>query len=44
MVDVVTVADVDDKERIGNSLVENLTLKIVRDISQYIEAEVCSRF
>ena len=35
-VDVVTVADVEYEERVGNSLVEILTLKIVQDI----EAEV----
>ena len=38
--DIVTVADVDDKERVGNSLVEILTLKIVQDI----KAEFWSRF
>ena len=37
---VVTVADVDDEEHVGNSLVEILTLKTVQDI----EAEVWSRF
>ena len=36
LVDVVTVADVEYEERVGNSLVEILTLKIVQDI----EAEV----
>ena len=40
LVDVVPVADFNDEERIGNSLVEILTLKIVQDI----EAEVWSRF
>ena len=40
LVDVVTVADVDGEERVGNSLVEILTLKIVQDI----EAEIWSRF
>ena len=29
LVDVVTVADFDDEERVGNSLVEILTLKVV---------------
>ena len=37
---LVSVADVDDEEFVGNSLVEILTLKIVQDI----EAEVWSRF
>ena len=37
--DVVTVAEVDDEQRIANILVENLTLKIVQDI----EVEVWSR-
>ena len=36
LVDLVSVADFDDEERVGNSLVEILTLKIVQDI----EAEV----
>ena len=40
LVDVVTVADVEYEERVGNSLVEILTLKIV----QGIEAEVWSIF
>ena len=40
LVDVITVSDVDVEERVGNSLVEILTLKIVQDI----EAEVWSRF
>ena len=40
LVDVVTVADVEYEERVGNSLVEILTLKIVQDI----EAEVWKRF
>ena len=40
LVDVVTVADVEYEERVGNSLVEILTLKIVQDI----EDEVWSRF
>ena len=40
LVDIVTVADVDYEERVGNSLVEIFTLKIVQDI----EAEVWSRF
>ena len=39
LVDVVVVADVDYEDRVGNSLVEILTLKIV----QNIEAEVWSR-
>ena len=39
LVDVVTVAEVDDEQRIANILVENLTLKIVQDI----EVEVWSR-
>ena len=39
LVDVVIVADVDEEERVGNSLVEILTLKIVQDI----EVEVWSR-
>ena len=39
LVDVI-VADLDFEERVGNSLVEILTLKIV----QNIEAEVWSRF
>ena len=38
LVEVVTVADVDDEERVGNSLVEILMLKIAQDI----EAEVWS--
>ena len=37
---LVSVADVDDEEFVGNSLVEILTLKIVQDM----EAEVWSRF
>ena len=40
LVDVVIVADVDDKERVDNSLVEIMKLKIVRDI----KVEVLSRF
>ena len=40
LVDVVIVADVDEEEHVGNSLVEILTLKIAQDI----EAEVWSRF
>ena len=40
LVDVVTVADFDDEEHVGNNLVEILTLKAVH----YIKAEVCSRF
>ena len=32
LVDVVTVAEVDDEQRIANILVEILTLKIVQDI------------
>ena len=36
LVELVSVADFDDEERVGNSLVEILTLKIVQDI----EAEV----
>ena len=40
LVDVITVSDVDVEERVGNSLVEILTLKIVQDI----ESEVWSRF
>ena len=36
LVEIVTVADVDDEEGVGNSLVEILMLKIVQDI----EAEV----
>ena len=39
LVDVVTVAEVDDEQRIANILVEILTLKIVQDI----EVEVWSR-
>ena len=31
LVDVVTVADVEYEERVGNSLIEILTLKIVQD-------------
>ena len=38
--DNITVADVDDEERVGNSLFKILTLKIVKDI----KAEVRSRF
>ena len=38
--DNITVADVDDEERVGNSLFKILTLKIVKDI----KAEVWSRF
>ena len=37
---IITVADVDDEERVGNSLFKILTLKIVKDI----KAEVWSRF
>ena len=37
---LVSVADVDDEEFVGNSLVEILTLKIVQDM----EAEVWSRY
>ena len=40
LLEVVTVADVDDEERVGNSLFKILTLKIVKDI----KAEVWSRF
>ena len=40
LVDVVIVADVDDKERVDNSLVEIMTLKSVRGI----KVEVLSRF
>ena len=40
LVDVITVADFDDEERVGNSLVVILTL----EIGQYIKAEVWSRF
>ena len=40
LVDVITVSGVDVEERVGNSLVEILTLKIVQDI----EYEVWSRF
>ena len=40
LVDIVTVADADDEGRVGNSLVEVLTLKIVQDT----DAEVWSRF
>ena len=40
LVDAVTFSVVDVEERVGNSLVEILTLKIVQDI----ETEVCSRF
>ena len=40
LVDVVIVADVDDKERVDNSLVEIMTLKIVRGI----KVEALSRF
>ena len=40
LVDVVTVADFDDGERVGNSLVVILTL----NIGQYIKAAVWSRF
>ena len=40
LVDVITVSDVDVEERVGNSLVEILTLKIVQDM----ESEVWSRF
>ena len=40
LVDVVIVADVDDKERVDNSLVEIMTLRIVRGI----KVEVLSRF
>ena len=39
LVDVVTVAEVDDEQHIANILVEILTLKIVQDI----EVEVWSR-
>ena len=39
LVDVVTVAEVDDEQRIANILAEILTLKIVQDI----EVEVWSR-
>ena len=43
LVDVVTVADVDGEERVGNSLVEILTLKIVQGIEAellYFETDV----
>ena len=40
LADIVTVADVDNEERVVNSLVEILMLKIVQDM----EAEVWSRF
>ena len=40
LVDIVTFADFDDEERVGNSLVVILTL----EIGQYIKAEVWSRF
>ena len=40
LVDVITVSDADVEERVGNSLVEILTLKIVQDI----EDEVWSKF
>ena len=40
LADIVTVADVDNEERVVNSLVEILMLKIVEDM----EAEVWSRF
>ena len=40
LVDVVTVSVVDVEERVGNSLVEILMLKIVKDI----ESEIWSRF
>ena len=36
LVDIVTVADVDDEERVGDSLVETLKLKF----GQYIKGEV----
>ena len=36
LVDVITVADFDDEERVGNSLVEILTLKIVQDIKDEV--------
>ena len=40
LVDVVTVADFDDGEPVGNSLVVILTL----NIGQYIKAAIWSRF
>ena len=40
LVDAVTFSVVDVEERVGNSLVEILTLKIVKDI----ESEVWTRF
>ena len=40
LVNIFIVADADDEERVGNSLVEIFMLKIVQDI----EAEVWSRF
>ena len=40
LADIVTVADVDNEERVVNSLVEIFMLKIVQDM----EAEVWSRF
>ena len=50
LVDIVTVADVDDEERMCNSLVEILALKIGRLLKilklksgQYVEAEVWPR-
>ena len=36
LVDVITVSDVDVEERVGNSLVEILTLKIVQDIEDEV--------
>ena len=40
LADIITVANVDNEERVVNSLVEILMLKIVQDM----EAEVWSRF
>ena len=56
LLDVVTVVDVDNKERVGNTLVKTLKLKFGQDvvtevwsrfwlkIGQYFELEVWSRF
>ena len=51
LVDIVTVADIDDEEHVCNSLVEIVALKIGRllkilklKFGQYVEADVWSRF
>ena len=44
LVDVITVADFDDREHVGNSLVEILKLILRLQFCQDFEAEVWPRF